>query len=241
MDQLTNLYKHKCEQLQEQINNMKRMLREDDTTSSNNEPPGIGSFPPDFEWPTNGQWNKYGPRSQDFGIQPGQPGTRDHGPLSPYDDQSAPQQPLPGASQTEWNNWLDRMWQWYMNKYPFSTTNGNGDNIQEWWRIWHNIQELAPNDGGGWDWHGQPDSPNGPHRPAPKPNHKPIYVNPSDYNDEDPWQGLPFTGPNYEPDPRDWKPKPKPKPPAPKPRATPPAPKPEKPWWAPTFPPIIAG
>ena len=37
MDQLTNLYKHKCEQLQEQINNMKRMLNEmnTDTTSAN--------------------------------------------------------------------------------------------------------------------------------------------------------------------------------------------------------------
>ena len=37
MDQLTNLYKHKCEQLQEQINNIKIMLNEMniDTTSAN--------------------------------------------------------------------------------------------------------------------------------------------------------------------------------------------------------------
>jgi len=30
MNHLTNLYKHKCEQLQEQINNLKRMLNESD-------------------------------------------------------------------------------------------------------------------------------------------------------------------------------------------------------------------
>jgi hypothetical protein len=44
MNHLTNLYKHKCEQLQEQINNIKRMLNEA-------EAPGPVQFPPEWHPP----------------------------------------------------------------------------------------------------------------------------------------------------------------------------------------------
>ena len=141
MNHLTNHYKHKCEQLQEQINNIKKMLNEV------NAPPD-GGLPP-MQVPS--YYDQYGPRS----IPPGEPGSQQHGPPKPRPN-GPPQQPLPGASEIEWNQWLDRMWQWYITNYPYRNTDGNNDNIQQWWKVWHDIQELHPQDGGGWNWSDQP-------------------------------------------------------------------------------------
>ena len=150
MNHLTNHYKHKCEQLQEQINNIKKFLNEVQTPD--------GGLQNDFE--------RFGPRSPGSSIPVGEPGSRDHGPPK-HNDYPPPAQPLPGASETEWNNWLNRMWQWYISKYPYTLTDGNGDSIQQWWRVWHDIHELAPNYPFGWDWSDQPQYPGGPPRPKP--------------------------------------------------------------------------
>ena len=52
MNHLTNLYKHKCEQLQEQINNIKKMLSESDTNPAPHNDPGYeGPYQnPDGTW-----------------------------------------------------------------------------------------------------------------------------------------------------------------------------------------------
>jgi len=229
MNHLTNLYKHKCEQLQEQINNIKRMLNEVNAPD--------GGLPP-MQIPIPTEFDMFGPRNPNYGIPTGQPGNPNQGPPKP-DPNAAPQQPLPGASEAEWNQWLDRMWRWYISNYPYTITGNNGDDIQRWWRVWHDIKELHPSQGHGWDWTNQPVSPNGPPRPSPiPPNNRPfrpgIDQEPEQFYE--PFQGLPYTGPWHQPA-RDPSAKPKPKP-----RATPPAPKPENPWWMPSMtPPIIAG
>ena len=56
MNHLTNLYKHKCEQLQEQINNMKRMLNEVNSA-------GMVDIPSPFQSPV--------PFNNPTGIDPG--------------------------------------------------------------------------------------------------------------------------------------------------------------------------
>jgi hypothetical protein len=56
MNHLTNLYKHKCEQLQEQINNMKRMLNEVNSA-------GMVDIPSPFQSPI--------PLNNPTGIDPG--------------------------------------------------------------------------------------------------------------------------------------------------------------------------
>jgi hypothetical protein len=139
MNHLTNLYKHKCEQLQEQINNIKKMLNEVNAPDGGLPPMQVPSY-----------YDQYGPRS----IPPGEPGSQQHGPPKPRPN-GPPPQPPPDATQEEWFQWLDRMWQWYIKNYPYSTTNGNGDNIQQWWRIWHDIQEIHPGQGHGWEWEDQ--------------------------------------------------------------------------------------
>ena len=61
MNHLTNLYKHKCEQLQEQINNIKRMLNEAEAPPVND---------PDYPQPKqlpDGRW--YTPIPSDFDPQ----------------------------------------------------------------------------------------------------------------------------------------------------------------------------
>jgi hypothetical protein len=179
MNHLTNLYKHKCEQLQEQINNIKKML------SEVNAPPDGGLTP--IQMPT--EWDLVGPRSPNYGIPTGFPGSDQHGPPSPYDFSDAPQPPT-GNDPVEWNNWLDRMWQWYINKYPYNMTSPN-TNSGYWWKIWRDIQKLAPG-GSEWNWESQPANPNGPPNIPfnPKPNNTPVIPIPRKPQVGDPTQPM---------------------------------------------------
>ena len=185
MNHLTNHYKHKCEQLQEQINNIKRMLNEV------NAPPD-GGLPP-MQMPTG--WDLVGPRSPN-GIPTGFPGSDQYGPPSPYDFSDAPKMPT-GNDPVEWNRWLDRMWQWYINNYPYNLTDNS--NSGYWWKIWEDIQKLAPG-GSEWDWQTQPSNPNGPYytplKPG-KPNNTPVIptgVPPKPERPSNPWP------PGFDPD-----------------------------------------
>ena len=192
MNHLTNHYKHKCEQLQEQINNIKRMLNEVNAPD--------GGLPP-MQIPIPTEFDMFGPRNPNYGIPTGQPGNPNQGPPKP-DPNAAPQQPLPGASEAEWNQWLDRMWRWYISNYPYTITGNNGDDIQRWWRVWHDIKELHPSQGHGWDWTTQPANPNAP---PYNPNNKPVIptgVPPKPERPERTWpHGIDPTDPNIIPKP----------------------------------------
>ena len=189
MNHLTNHYKHKCEQLQEQINNMKRMLNEV------NAPPD-GGLPP-MQMPTG--WDLVGPRSPN-GIPTGFPGSDQHGPPSPYDFSDAPKMPT-GNDPVEWNNWLDRMWQWYINNYPYNITDNS--NSGYWWRVWRDIQKLAPGGGSNWNWENQPANPNGPPNfpNNPKPNNTPVRPTGVPPKPERPSNPLPLGFDPYDPPP----------------------------------------
>jgi hypothetical protein len=150
MNHLTNLYKHKCEQLQEHINNLTRMLNEVDAK---------------------------GEMVQDIPV--GYPGSEQHGPPAPIKptSPSSPTVPPPqptGNDPAEWNQWLDEMWQWYIRYYPYTLNGGNPENIQKWWRTWRNIQNTSPNDNGGWNWSNQPQRKGSPPRPTQRPGQAPF-------------------------------------------------------------------
>jgi hypothetical protein len=133
MDHLTNFYKHKCEQLQEQINNMKRMLNESDANPAPQNEPG---YEQPFKTP-DGHWQSPSPQSP---TQPTQKPTSNPG--------GPPPQPT-GNDPEEWFRWLDEMWYFWLN---FLVNNGDPTQVQLWWETWQGLQNLAPNGiGDQWD------------------------------------------------------------------------------------------
>jgi len=115
MNHLTNLYKHKCEQLQEQINNLKKMLNESDMAPQN--PPG---YAPPFQTPS-GQYQSPSPQSPIFPGIPAKP----HTTKPTYPPSSAPptSKPAPIGKNTPpspyeigsygWETWVQGTGHWH--------------------------------------------------------------------------------------------------------------------------------
>ena len=150
MNHLTNFYKNKCENLQEKLCILTRMLNEADAKGE-----GVQSIPV------------------------GYPGSEQQGPPAPItpSSPSSPTVPPPqptGNDPVEWNQWLNDMWQWYIRHYPYGLNGNNPDNIQQWWRTWRNIQNTSPNDNGGWSWSNQPKRKGSPPSPTQRPGQAPF-------------------------------------------------------------------
>ena len=128
MNHLTNLYKHKCEQLQEQINNIKRMLNEAEAPpiiiSPNIANPWIPNIEPNpfgLEWvggpkPTPPS-DKPAPRLPGF-PKPRYPDPRNYDP----EGTPPPAPRIPGppdcpypAGSPEWREWVKKAGNWHVN------------------------------------------------------------------------------------------------------------------------------
>ena len=109
MNHLTNLYKHKCEQLQEQINNLTRMLNEADASanpmaSANPVPQNAPGYDQPFQRP-DGQW-------QSPVQNPTNPSPRG---IKPPECQCS-------IGSQQWREWIRYPGNWhYSNPHPFGT------------------------------------------------------------------------------------------------------------------------
>jgi hypothetical protein len=144
MNYLTNYYKNLSEQLQNKVNNLQKLLIEQDTLDrSNND---VGDDAPGEATPL--------------------PGSNEDSPFR--------NMPSDTDSQELWQQWMREMWEWYTNRYPFPrredypNDNEWGQAIQTWKYRWSRIQELSP-DSNPYDRHpAAPHQPNAPGWPVPE-------------------------------------------------------------------------
>ena len=151
MDHLTNLYKHKCEQLQEQINNIKRMLNEAEAPpiiiSPNIANPWIPNIEPN---PFGVEWVG-GPKPPPPKPKPPEPlprgfpkpkyeDPRNHDPANtpePAGIGGPPDCPYPNGS-PQWRKWVQQAGNWhYNNPYTYRSPA---------WFMWERLHYPIPID-----------------------------------------------------------------------------------------------
>ena len=139
MNHLTNFYKNKCEQLQEQVNNLQKLLNEVQDTI------------PDYELPP-GVW----PHTND--PQPDPAEFPDWVPAR-FGDENSPWPSMPSKPYEEdkkaWDKWILLMEEWYILNHPRPSRSSfpagpDGDErygraIQLWYYWWSTIHERSPN------------------------------------------------------------------------------------------------
>jgi hypothetical protein len=127
MDHLTNLYKHKCEQLQEQINNIKKMLNESDMAPQN--PYG---YPSPYQT-QDGQWQSpVLPYPENYPPQPAPTPVPPTKPAPPFRNPKGTPRPAPQGTNPPrcpyeigskgWEKWVRQPGNWhYNNPHPFGS------------------------------------------------------------------------------------------------------------------------
>lgn len=128
MDHLTNLYKHKCEQLQEQINNIKKMLSESDM-----EPQNPWGYPSPYQTP-DGHWKSpVLPYPENYPPQGGPtPRTPPTKPAPPFRNPKGTPRPAPSGTNPPrspyeiggqgWEKWVRQPGNWHANNpHPFGS------------------------------------------------------------------------------------------------------------------------
>jgi len=125
MNHLTNLYKHKCEQLQEQINNLKRMLNESVPTN----PPG---FLQPYIGPDGQHYVSPSPQNAPEYLPGYGPGIKPTPELPPYRQPKGTPKPAPQGTNPPrcpypiggqgWEKWVRQPGNWhYNNPHPFGS------------------------------------------------------------------------------------------------------------------------